>query len=94
MKKLLVLITSLFLFGCGVKVADDMKTEQTVGLSNNRIIVERINSVRDNLAYGGRRGIYLITDTKTGIEYIGISGIGISETGSHSSGKYYTSDER
>jgi hypothetical protein len=39
-------------------------------------------------------GIYRIVDSKTGKEYIGISGVGISENGSHSSGKSSMSDER
>lgn len=37
---------------------------------------------------------YIITDTKTGTEYIGVSGIGITETGSHQAGKARVADER
>ena len=59
-----------------------------------RFKVERIGVFADGLAYGDKRGIYVITDTKTGQEFVGISGIGISELGSHQAGKSSTSDER
>lgn len=50
----------------------------------DRVDVQRIGVFEDNLAYEGRRGVYLIRDKQTGREYIGVSGIGISEVGSHS----------
>ena len=62
--------------------------------TDRRVIVERIDVVADSLAYGGARGVYVIRDTKTGQEFIGVSGIGISETGSHQSGKTQRTDER
>lgn len=65
---------------------------------NARATVTRIGVFEDDLAYNGKRGVYLIRDEKTGSEYIGVSGIGIGEIGSHSqvSGKVITSqqDER
>ena len=62
---------------------------------NGRINVSRIGTFRDGLAYESKRGIYIIKDNQTGKEYIGISGVGISETGSHRTGKsYVTTDER
>lgn len=61
---------------------------------NRRITVTRIGVFKDDLAYNSRRGVYSIIDTKTGKEYIGISGIGIQETGSHAAGKTTVSDER
>lgn len=56
---------------------------------SDRIIVNRISVIQDSLAYGDKRGVYVIIDTKTGKEYIGVSGVGITEAGSHtvSSGK-------
>lgn len=59
-----------------------------------RFKVERIGVFADGLAYDGKRGIYVITDTTTGQEFVGISGIGISELGSHQAGKARVSDER
>lgn len=59
-----------------------------------RLRIERIGVIPDSIAYAGVRGIYVITDKKTGQEYIGISGIGIAETGSHPAGKTLLPDER
>jgi hypothetical protein len=60
------------------------KIAQPVQLSNeSRFSVARIGVVDDDLAYGGQRGVYLIKDSETGAEYFGVSGVGISETGSH-----------
>ena len=65
---------------------------------NARATVTRIGVFEDDLAYDSKRGVYLIRDEKTGKEYLGVSGIGISELGSHSQmvGKVMTSrqDER
>lgn len=61
----------------------------------DRVSVVKLTEFRDGLAYENMRGIYIITDKKTGKEYIGVSGIGITETGSHACGKGCTrQDER
>ncbi len=60
----------------------------------NRISVVRIDIIKDRLAYNGERGVYLITDLKTGKEYIGISGVGIAETSEYRSGKNLHFEER
>lgn len=60
----------------------------------DRVQVELIGQFRDDLAYYSKRGIYVITDRKTGAEYIGISGVGITEVSSHPAGKTIISDER
>ena len=56
----------------------------------DRFKVDRVASFEDRLAYEDVRSIYIIRDLQTGKEYIGVSGIGISEIGSHlrSSGKH------
>lgn len=51
--------------------------------SGARFEVERVGVFADDLSYGGRRGIYILKDTQTGKEYVGVSGVGISELGSH-----------
>lgn len=48
-----------------------------------RVKVTLVNVINDELAYGNKRGVYLIHDNKTGREFIGISGIGISELSTH-----------
>lgn len=49
----------------------------------DRFQVVRVSTFEDRLAYGNVRGIYVIRDSVTGKEYVGISGVGISELGSH-----------
>jgi len=56
--------------------------------------VKRVAVFEDDLAYGYKRGIYEIKDKETGKTYVGISGIGITERGSHMAGKIPTGDER
>lgn len=49
-----------------------------------RFQVVRVAKFEDRLAYGSERGIYVIRDSVTGKEYVGVSGVGISELGEHS----------
>jgi hypothetical protein len=59
-----------------------------------RVEVIRLGVFRDTIAYKHKRGIYLIRDKKTGQEFIGVSGVGVAETGSHAAGKMIVADER
>ena len=59
-----------------------------------RFTVTRTGVFVDSLAYGNNRGIYVIKDNQTGVEYVGVSGIGIAETASHMVGKTPVADER
>lgn len=59
-----------------------------------RFSVTRVGVFTDGLAYESKRGIYTIVDRQTGREYVGISGVGIAETGLHSEGKTSEEDER
>ena len=61
---------------------------------SKRFVIERIEVVTDDMAYNDRRGVYLIRDTETGQEYFGVSGIGITELGSHHSGRATHEDEQ
>lgn len=94
-----VIIAAMLLSACGPSV-DMPMYEQTdrpsgMGINNDgRFKVERVGVFKDNLAYNDKRGIYVITDTKTGREYLGVSGIGVSDLASHPSGKVNISDER
>lgn len=63
-------------------------------VTGSRISITRVGVIKDDLAYGERRGLYIIKDNQTGVEYIGVSGIGISEIGSHLGGKVISRDER
>ncbi len=93
-KALLPGLTALSLLsGCSPK-PDTPLDVQSPGLENPRFKVERVGVIRDELAYNNARGIYVIVDRETGKEYVGISGIGIAERGSHLVGKGRVSDER
>ena len=62
--------------------------------ANGRFEVKKVQSFLDYDAYNGSRSIFIITDTNSNKEYIGISGVGISELGSHMVGKTHITDER
>lgn len=103
---LIILAAALALAGCGqpesgeVQVdtyqqqRDAAKPVSVTAATQDRLIVERVQIIRDKLAYNERRGLYVIRDTQTGKEYVGLSGVGIAELGSHSSGKTTVPDER
>lgn len=62
---------------------------------SGRVQVRKISEFRDDLAYDSYRGVYIITDTETGQEFIGVSGVGISAIGQHNCGKNcWKKDER
>lgn len=98
MKKLTLWILALVALGlAGCDVPRAKRTELAVTpetQSGDRFTITRAAEFSDSFAYSGRRAIYVIRDTKTGAEYFGISGIGISEIGSHRSGKTTIRDER
>lgn len=81
--------------GCSrVEPAAETPAGASVG-TTGRVIVQRLGTFMDDLAYNRYRGVYLVKDTQTGQEYIGVSGIGISEIGRHATGNNMrTSDER
>lgn len=62
---------------------------------SGRVQVRKISEFRDELAYDDYRGVYIIKDTETGQEFIGVSGVGISAIGKHNCGKNcWRKDER
>lgn len=98
MKMIFVVGAAALLSACGPDPTMQMGTGPNVdGMTHNvteRISVTRVGVFRDDTAYNSRRSIYVIVDRKTGKEYIGVSGVGISETGSHRAGKSNVMDER
>jgi hypothetical protein len=89
----LSVLAAALLAGCTPDPDMQMESKSPVQ-SNPRVTVTRIGIFGDQLAYHERRGIYVIQDAKTGKEFIGVSGIGITEVGSHSQGKTTAQDER
>ena len=102
-KTISALLTALFLGACERPAPDPNDADDQRAWSmgsklkvqtSERISVTRISVFKDETAYDRKRGIYIIRDNETGKEFIGISGVGIAETGSHQSGKTSVSDER
>ena len=98
MKAIILAIAAIILAGCeyrpGYEQDVNQRPQDIAYQSNNRFKVERVGVFADSLAYGDKRGIYVITDTETNQEFIGVSGVGISELASHQSGKTQMRDER
>lgn len=102
MADLRITLGTALLLIAGCRPAPDMEmqkrqsSEATAAPVQNdpRIEVTRIGVFRDDIAYHDTRGVYLVRDKKTGTEFIGISGVGIAEIGSHSTGKTKATDER
>lgn len=59
-----------------------------------RFVLVRVTEFHDDFAYNHRRAAYVITDKKTGKEYVGVSGIGIAELSGHNDGDNHVEDER
>lgn len=97
-----VLVGLLFVGGVVIVVLSQVRADTPLALapvqSEGRFQVQRVGVFEDKLAYGDRRGIYVVTDRETGREFVGISGVGISELGAHTvtTGKTTTTydDER
>jgi hypothetical protein len=103
MKTIGMMIIGIFLgalWACGPEADTSLNVEhpgtpsKTFTSTGPRFTVSRVGVFEDGLAYNGERGIYVITDSKTGEEYVGISGVGVASTGSHTSGKTIVEDER
>ena len=97
MKRIAVVAIAVALVGCGPEPTMGMGVTGTVPNSwesNPRFSVSRVGVFKDDIAYNSRRGIYIVIDNKTGREFIGVSGVGIAELGSHSAGKGSAPDER
>lgn len=89
-------MSCLALVGCSCD--DNYATKQLNNLSSSsdtqRFSIVHVSTFVDWLAYNSKRGIYIITDSYTGKEYVGVSGVGISELGSHQAGRTNITDER
>lgn len=94
----IALLAALALSGCDNSTRVPVEQRGKVQVStaeSGRVQVRKISEFRDDLAYDDYRGVYIITDTETGQEFIGVSGVGISAIGQHNCGKNcYRRDER
>jgi hypothetical protein len=75
--------------------ADPAPEREPLSVDNGgQFEVKIVGEFYDRFAYNSYRRIYLMVDRRSGREYVGISGVGISEVGSHPSGKTTQQDER
>lgn len=100
-KFLLVGFLVLFAVGCRetnvttyMPGPGSMQSNVNTSASSGRFSIVQVDIFKDDLAYDDKRAIYILTDRKTGKEYVGISGIGIAELGDHPAGKAKVADER
>ena len=91
-------LITMIMIGCENQnlpsVGDGLNQQVTIQRTPLHFRLEKVQSFNDDDAYGNVRSVYILKDLETGKEYIGVSGIGISERGSHLSGKVRVSDER
>lgn len=93
----IIALSAVLLSGCNEEHLASQTLVNDIGQSaaGNRFVLTRVGIVNDSQAYHGERGIYILKDTQTGREYVGVSGVGISELGSHQAGKNHrVEDER
>lgn len=99
--KIFIALTLAFIFsGCESasskypSVSGQVYKEEPKIISNtSEFDLVKKQSFFDDDAYSQVRSVYVLKDKTTGKEYIGVSGIGISERGSHTS-KSTIQDER
>lgn len=82
MKLVIAFCIGLLLCSCGEPPrAPEISVKESTLSSDSRITVKRIATFRDRFQHvTHEREILIITDTKTGKEFIGINGVGITET--------------
>lgn len=89
MKRLAALAACvLLLAGCDedTRARVQLQETQQTAADAGRFSVVQVATFTDYAAYNSKRGIYILTDKQTGKEFVGVSGIGISELGSHGKG--------
>jgi len=87
MKLKIMLLAVLFgLCACDDSSQRTQPLDLGVVTHSDRFEIKKVGKFYDDSAYQGSRCIYVLTDKQSGKEYVGISGIGISELGSHAVG--------
>lgn len=103
MMRYIFMIGIVFVIGCDMdentRMSINAPVVEVVGDRVVPVVVERfrvmkVQMIRDPDAYKGLRSIYVIRDRVTNREYMGITGVGISDMGVHSIGKVNEVDER
>ncbi len=89
MKKLILILIAFSIAAC----ADNSDQTNLINSkfesaeNSDRFTVTKVSKFKDTDAYNQYRCIYLIKDNLKNKEYLGVSGIGVSELGSHPEGE-------
>lgn len=78
MKSLAGLVLCCALMGCK-DTAYPSVDPSVAPATDSRFDLKKIGQFHDDDAYSSFRTVYILTDRKTGAEFVGVSGIGISE---------------
>lgn len=78
-KSILIILVASLLVGCDEQIAAPAATVRVANsqLEDTRFHIVIVAEFYDNLAYGGKRRIYEITDTKTKRTYLSVTGMGL-----------------
>lgn len=82
MKKL-ILLSAFLLVACDGRPSPAVIDSTVSTVDTGRFQVNEMAKFIDLGAYNGSRKIFLITDKDSGKEFIGVSGVGISEVSTH-----------
>jgi len=98
MSKFIIVLAAVLVSACSPSPQQSAQVNHSKVMEtkdSDRVQVYRLSVIDDGLAYDSKRATYLIVDSETGKEFIGVSGIGIVETGLHGCGKgCWREDER
>jgi hypothetical protein len=89
--RLAPLVATMLILGCEPPKPVSHTLAQS---ADSRFSVTLAGEFYDNIAYGSKRGIYVLRDSETGRDYVGISGVGIAEISSHSESNGKTSSQK
>ena len=81
--KKLILLSAFLLVACDGKPAPATIDSKVSTVDTGRFQVNEMAKFSDSDACNGSRKIFLITDIDSGKEFICVSGVGISEVGTH-----------
>ena len=94
LKAIATLAALVLVVGCNKQPDTPLSIKDASSIAECRVQITRIGVFKDDSAYNNKRSVYIITDSKTGKEYIGVSGVGISEVVERAPGKPETRYEK
>lgn len=85
-RPVLLMLLCVTLAGCKPAPTDTLEAGgAAVGRTSDGgpVTIRRVAVIEDDTANSHQRSVYIITDKETGQQWIGVSGIGVSERGNH-----------